>query len=479
MATVCDRAGTPPTPCAATVTGVVRLTDGPRPTGVAAEASDRRRADLGFVLPSAGLSLTPRHRHRGAIAAGASQVAIEGTVPRRPLRRAGYRRQRLLALPSITSPELVVDLDSRRARRRALEHRLAGATRLRRARARAGLVLIRHAPHRWVDRMLVTVASREPSVPFPLQAAAVFGVPRAPTWHLLLGRGDDLQRMVFLVTGSDDRDGRGWAVKVARVPGSADSFARDEQGLALIAAAGGPVAERAPRLLGRGEVEGFAYSVETAAPGHRLAEVLRRRGRAAEPQLEAVAAWIVSLALTTAGPPRAWTDEAIPAELRSRLSAVAPVLQHNDLGTWNILSHSSGFTVVDWESARPEGLPLWDLLYFLADATAQMADEAAPGRWAPHAVALFRGESPLSPLAFTWIRRAAAATAVPVEAVGTIATLGWLHHAQSSEARASRLRATGSTATARPTEVAQLADLWTSDPALGPDWAAWNRDGPR
>ena len=31
-------------------------------------------------------------------------------------------------------------------------------------------------------------------------------------------------------------------------------------------------------------------------------------------------------------------------------------------------TRDSHFTAIDWESANPAGLPLWDLWYFLADA---------------------------------------------------------------------------------------------------------------
>ncbi len=42
------------------------------------------------------------------------------------------------------------------------------------------------------------------------------------------------------------------------------------------------------------------------------------------------------------------------------------VFQHGDPGTWNILIDPSGRAgFLDWESADPRGMPLWDLLYFL------------------------------------------------------------------------------------------------------------------
>lgn len=42
------------------------------------------------------------------------------------------------------------------------------------------------------------------------------------------------------------------------------------------------------------------------------------------------------------------------------------VFQHGDPGTWNMLVSPEGkIIVIDWEAGEPQGLPLWDLLYFM------------------------------------------------------------------------------------------------------------------
>lgn len=42
------------------------------------------------------------------------------------------------------------------------------------------------------------------------------------------------------------------------------------------------------------------------------------------------------------------------------------VCQHGDPGTWNLLVNREGRVVfLDWEAGEPDGIPLWDLLYFL------------------------------------------------------------------------------------------------------------------
>ena len=113
-------------------------------------------------------------------------------------------------------------------------------------------------------------------------------------------------------------------------------------------------------------------------------------------------------------------------------------MQHNDLGPWNIISEGgSEFIAVDWESANPSGLPLWDLWYFLAHALRLLdgedaADDTAFSR-------LFRGGAPSSPELFRWTRTAVEALEIPPDAVGRLATLCWLHHGLSREARSAAL----------------------------------------
>jgi hypothetical protein len=51
----------------------------------------------------------------------------------------------------------------------------------------------------------------------------------------------------------------------------------------------------------------------------------------------------------------------------SRGSKKFPVVfQHGDPGTWNMLvSEQNRVIVIDWEAGEPEGIPLWDLFYFM------------------------------------------------------------------------------------------------------------------
>ena len=159
----------------------------------------------------------------------------------------------------------------------------------------------------------------------------------------------------------------------------------------------------------------------------------------------------------------------------SRLPELRGVLQHNDLGTWNIVVRPGGFVAVDWESARRPGLPLWDLLYFLVDALPLLEGSTTSEQRVTEALRILRGESPSSPVLFDWLRRGVASAGVPEEAVGPIATLCWLHHGLSHVPRRAAADRAEPGSSADPSPIDLLAPRWLLDPALGPTWNAWRR----
>jgi hypothetical protein len=157
-------------------------------------------------------------------------------------------------------------------------------------------------------------------------------------------------------------------------------------------------------------------------------------------------------------------------DLVARIPPVVGVLQHNDLGSWNILADDHDFTVVDWESSRRVGFPLWDLLYFLGDVVPRLEGPAPPSELLDRAVALFAGRSPRSPHLFRWLRRAVVRLEIPHDAVGAIATMCWLHHGLSGEARRAALHGASAAAAGH---LAELGHRWLNDAALGTEWPAW------
>jgi hypothetical protein len=458
--------------------------------GLAAWRDGLAQAGAEVIEPGSGrpdLVVAPRALAQKALAVGAGMVVLEGPARRR-LERAGLAARQLLVRPRREEPSLVVPLDERLPARYAAEHLSLVDRRwkLVRAAVAKGLIQARLFPSL---PSTITVGSREPGPPYLVAGAAELGVPPASGWVLALGLGDVLSRNLFYLFPPGQAE-PAWVLKFARLPGYREPFDRDQHGLELAARAGDVVARHAPRLLGRLHVEGIHASLETAAPGRRLRDLLLRPGHRRDKLrlIDRVADWIVAMHKATSAPPETlapeldrlrrqvlplWADHGASADLVDALPPLPAVLQHNDLGSWNIAVGSTTFTVVDWESARERGLPLWDLFYFLADALA-LLDGCPGGATRPqHTTRLFRGELPTSPILFRWTRRAADALRIPRRAVGPLATLCWLHHARSPAQRAAALDAyaPGSAAPLHGTE--QVAGAWLADPALGLAWQRW------
>jgi hypothetical protein len=208
--------------------------------------------------------------------------------------------------------------------------------------------------------------------------------------------------------------------------------------------------------------------------------------------VNAVAGWTLEIALATATSPDRldaerrrltqdvvpkWREFAVPADLAERVDPVPGVVQHNDLGSWNVIARSpDDFTPVDWESARAEGFPLWDLVYFLTDALTHLDGASPVEQRNAYNARLFRGELESSEILFGWLRRSAEALAIPEESVGPLVTLCWLHHGLSGGHRrtAVDLHAPGHTA-ADLADAERIARLWLVEPGLGHTWDAWRR----
>ncbi|MGZ4417835.1 MAG: hypothetical protein ACXVRV_06640 [Gaiellaceae bacterium] len=432
----------------------------------------------------ADLVVAPAALHGAAEGLGSDLLILEG----RCARPQTYNSRRFLARPSLEQPSLFVPLDDPVPARYAIERWSVVDTRWKRIRAHAAALLIERERFPRL-RSTVTVATRTSTTPHIVAAAQRFGIPDDARWALTLGQGDVLSRNVFHVfpVTADEPE---WVIKFARIADYRDPFDRDERGLALAASLPDRLSQHAPRLIGRFQDHGLHASVETAAKGRRLRERLIEPGsRASKLRLvERVADWIVELGRETSGPPEAlgqerrrltedvvaqWSAEGAPTKLAQSLPPLNPVLQHNDLGSWNIVVDERSFTVLDWESAQEAGLPLWDLLYFLADALAVLDGSIRGEERHLHTIRLFRGELPASRTLFSWTRRAADAASVPYDAVGAIATLCWLHHSLSHVHRTAAINRFTSDTLPPIHGTERVAELWLRDPVLGERWARW------
>lgn len=419
--------------------------------------------------------------------------AVERLVEQRPrvmvvegdgrgiLRRAGYDVSVYVVLPDPHRPRLIVAPAHREAAGYAVRTRVAPVTRAKRLRRTAAATLLRHGV-RPPFLPLVSVAGAGPAPPF-LVAAAEAAVGRTDLgWFMVPGSGDVLSRGVFFLflPGSPRPE---WVLKFARVCDYDEPFVREENALRTARSVGAVVARHSPAPLGRLDVGARAASLETAALGRRLDAILDGLGPRSEKltAVERVLDWLLDVALASRGSVDALKPEwerlralaggaaAEGAPVRLPEAPFCPaVLQHNDLGGWNVLVDDDEFVAVDWESANRFGVPLWDGWYFLAHVLPLVA-EIAPEHLDLYLRRLFRGEDRWSPLVFEWTRRAAAQLGIPRSRIGTLAALCWLHHAQSHGTRAVALsRHRGGEPLQLVTQ--RLPRLWLGDEGLGTEW---------
>ena len=173
-------------------------------------------------------------------------------------------------------------------------------------------------------------------------------------------------------------------------------------------------------------------------------------------------------------PSRSFAPAGAHSELVDGLPPITAVTQHNDLGAWNVVGQENDFVVLDWENVRQSALPLWDLFYFLGNALVLLDDGAYGPHQLPARMArLFAGEARFSPVLFSWVRRAAEATSVPIDAVGPIATLCWLSHSLSAGEHNVDIATFTPRDPPRMHGLEGMARAWMTHPGLGTDWSLW------
>jgi hypothetical protein len=436
--------------------------------------------------PALDLAVAPASRATGAVAAGAPMVVLEGYHPSaaRTLRRAGLVVRRYRAVPSLDRTDLLLPLGRGAASDYALRHRASGARGGRRAAVRVYRALLSSGvvPP---ARALVTVGLRNAAPPRLVTAAAGIGVDAAGDWFLTLGPDHVRSRSTFRVFPAGGRT-PAWVVKFGRLAAAAERFDKDERGFEVAARVGAVASGRAPRPMGRLEVDGLPVSVETAAVGELLAAYLAGpRSRATKlATIDGIAEWILTVAATPPrdAPPEAelrylerdvlphWTGRGAPEDLVARVEAVPGAYVHGDLYVENLVVRSDGFTAIDWEDAQPDGLALSDLLDFLLGALFVLERREGLGEAVTKA-RLLRGESDLSGVLFGWLRKAAHTLELEPQAVATLVTLRILDVASAWR----RYDALAEEPAAETLPQERLAELWLSDPALGPDWDRWRR----
>jgi hypothetical protein len=303
-------------------------------------------------------------------------------------------------------------------------------------------------------------------------------LPEDLAWLLLTGGKSSINKVAALGFASGDAEPR-LVVKLARVAESEAALAREAAALRAVHGSDPGGVSGAPRPLalvsGRGTTalgetviagtplyarlspgtyddlawRGTSWLVELAR-GSRTIDADGWRERLVEAPLEEFE--------RTFGPV---IDPARLARTRAALGALPPmplVPEHRDFSPWNVLLSPDGHVgVLDWESAETAGLPLLDLVYFLA-YLAIFRDGAAGGSEHASYARSLDGATTTGRVTSACIAHYVAQVGIPPEAVDPLRMLTWIVHTRSEHD--AMLRATSGVPDAPELRSSIFLTLW-------------------
>lgn len=379
-----------------------------------------------------------RGLHLEAFRLGPRRGEVEAAAPAGDVRSVGFLAQRgLLDAPLRFLP---------RGLARGLERsRLAGPV-LRRA-ARTGWLAGSGegaGPPRYLREIAARAGIDLAGLRFALSAQGRYASRKVV--FFLFERGSERPRIVVKLT----RDAA-WNARLEN----------EHRSLVRLAELGGVFENRAPRALFFGHHGGLALVGESALDGVPLRE--RTRGTADCRVGRSAIDWLLDLGAASAGRATAEPTALAAAlgQLLARLGEIYPltesersfladqvrlvgketepvplVFQHGDPGVWNALFTRAGrVAFLDWEAGEPEGLPLWDLLYFLRSYGMQASRSRGRRGWLEKSARHFRTNSAMHALFADSVRRGAAGAKLPARLIEPLFFTCWMHRALKEATR--------------------------------------------
>lgn len=398
---------------------------------------------------------------RRLAASGAAAVLLEGADRRGHLSAAGYS---VLAW-RMTRTQLGTSALVPVGHRAVIRQLRTGGSRRRPRQVAADLVRLCQ-PGR-----IVTVGARGEPMPGPVRRLPLASTSVAA---LLVGEASARRRPVFLVLSADGRPRQ--VVKIGFGEEAARRSRNEQAALATLAELAIP---GAPAPLGHGVDGGLTWSAETAVAGRPLGDVLATSPPADGLRaLERIADYLTDLAIATRGP----LSPDLALQLRppyERAGPLAPrqvlgVLVHGDFHG-NVLLDEGRIGVIDWELARPGGLPLHDLMPLLCKGLAavrRVHRDQVPSVLLP----VLRGEGPDGEWMLGQVRRALGRLEVPLELGARLTAVSLASWASKRVVHDELVRAAGGQVTNWSSAADVLAPAWLDDPLLGDRWPALTAD---
>lgn len=275
----------------------------------------------------------------------------------------------------------------------------------------------------------------------------------------LSASGDYESRKIVFFLFAPNQDSPKYVVKMTRAEKFNGRLNREQLALQLLEEKGIGDSQTLPRVAFSGTHGGLAIVGETAIDGIPFDR--RTTATSACPYARAAVNWLTELGSSTISPLGAEPSDIatglqqllerfadlyrITADEKAFLQAqisvigfnrVPLVFQHGDPGRWNVLVTPNGrISFLDWEAAEPNGLPLWDLLYFLRSFCICVGQAQRHSHGLRSLDELFLTDSSVSELAVESISNYCMDTGLASNVVEPLFYTCWMHRALKESTR--------------------------------------------
>ena len=254
-----------------------------------------------------------------------------------------------------------------------------------------------------------------------------------------------------------------YIVKMVRQPSLNTRLENEHRALTALWQKGLGTPETLPQAVFAGHHAGLAMVGETIIDGAPFRQ--RSKETADCPYGQAALDWLTALGAATADPTATTPPQAAahlerlltrfteiyqvaPAQhtfLSNQLAIIAHsqtalplVFQHGDPGPWNVMATAPGrIAFLDWEAFEAQGMPLWDLFYFLRSYCVGAARSQGARNTLTGFAQQFLAETPLSHLVIEATKRYCQQVGVAAHLVEPLFYTCWMHRSLKEATRLS------------------------------------------
>jgi Phosphotransferase enzyme family len=306
-----------------------------------------------------------------------------------------------------------------------------------------------------------TLGSSDPPPAYLCQIASAAGVSIETHRWGLSARGEYRSRKVLFFLFDRAAETPEYIVKMTRDPALNPRLENEGRALAWLAERGIGDRETLPQVVFHGHHHALAIVGETVIDGVPFER--RSSGAASCPLAGAATEWLTELGAATADTATASPFQVAEALgmlldrfaqiyrltpqqhdfLAAQIAAIGRsrsqfplVFQHGDPGTWNIwVTPSDRVAFLDWEAAEPQGMPLWDVFYFVRTYGAWAMRAGSSGDIMKGFAGQFLSASPFQRLLIEATERYRARVGLPEEIVEPLFYTCWMHRALKESTR--------------------------------------------